>query len=135
MRLEFEPLPKREEKSKPETPTTGESLPPLVLVVDDSASIRNQTTRLVEEAGLRVISEQNGAEALELLLSGKWEADLILSDIEMPQIDGWELLEYLKTDDNLGHIPVVTVTSLDADEHRQKSDQSGCVGLPCKAVW
>jgi len=98
---------------------------PLVLIVDDSASIRRRTTKLVEAAGLRVITAQNGAEALELLLSSVWEPDLILSDVEMPQIDGWELLEYIKTDTNLGHIPVVMVTSLDTDEHRTRAFSLG----------
>ena len=98
---------------------------PLVLIVDDSASIRRQATKLVEQAGLRVITATNGAEALELLLNGDWEPDVILSDVEMPQIDGWGLLEYVKTDDNLGHIPVVMVTSLDADQHRERAAKLG----------
>ncbi len=102
-----------------------ESLPPLVLVVDDSASIRRQTSKIIEDSGLRCITAVDGSEALELLLSGAWEPDLILSDVEMPQIDGWEFLEYVKTDDNLGHIPVVLVTSLDSDEYRQKAINLG----------
>ena len=106
-----------------EEPVT--SLPPLVLVVDDSASVRRQSTKLVEAEGLRVITANNGAEALELLLSGDWEPDLILSDIEMPQIDGWEFLEYVKTDDNFGHVPVVLVTSLEAEIHRQRAFELG----------
>ncbi len=103
----------------------AEAPPPLVLVVDDSSSVRHQTTRLVKEAGFRVITAENGAEALELLLSGEWEPDLILSDIEMPHVDGWALLEYLKTDKNLGHIPIVMVTSLNADEHRKRAIDLG----------
>lgn len=93
---------------------------PLVLVVDDSSIIRRQVSRFVEEAGFRVITANNGADALELLLNNK-EPDLILSDVEMPQVDGWQLLEYVKTDDNFGHIPVVMVTSLDGDEHRERA--------------
>ena len=104
---------------------TSESLSPLVLIVDDSASIRRQSTLLVEKAGCRVITAGNGAEALELLLSGDWVPDLILSDVEMPQIDGWEFLEYVKTDDNFGHVPVVMVTSLDADGHRGRASELG----------
>ena len=91
---------------------------PLVLIVDDSASIRRVTQMIVEEAGLRSITAKDGADALELLLNGSVVPDLILSDVEMPNVDGWQLLEYLKTDDNLGHVPVVLVTSLDADKHR-----------------
>ncbi len=99
--------------------------PPLVLVVDDSPSIRRQTSKLAENAGLRVITANNGADALELLLNGEWQPDLILSDVEMPQMDGWGLLEYLKTDENFGQIPVVMVTSLSSDEHRQRGADLG----------
>ena len=98
---------------------------PLVLIVDDSASIRRHASKIVENAGLRVITANNGADALELLLNGSFEPDLILSDVEMPQIDGWELLAYIKTDENLGHIPVVLVTSLDAERHRKKANELG----------
>ncbi|MEO6049964.1 MAG: response regulator [Pyrinomonadaceae bacterium] len=103
----------------------AKSLASLVLIVDDSASIRRQTSIFVEEQGFHVITANNGAEALELLLSGEWDPDLILSDVEMPQIDGWAFLEYVKTDANLGHIPVVMVTSLDAEEHRRRAFDLG----------
>lgn len=94
-------------------------LAPLILVVDDSPSVRRQSVKLIENAGLRVITANNGADALELLLNGTLQPDLILSDIEMPQINGWEFLEYVKTDENFGHIPVVIVSSLDGPEHRE----------------
>ncbi len=119
------------EPTKPASEPVAE-LPPLVLVVDDSASVRLQTTKLVEGAGLRVITANNGAEALELLLNGEWEPDLILSDVEMPQIDGWEFLEYVKTDDNFGHIPVIMVTSLDKDEHRERAFMLGATDFIVK---
>ncbi len=105
----------------PPEPEPPAEIPPLVLVVDDSASIRRMTAKIVEDAGLRAITAASGADALELLLNGEWEPDLILSDVEMPIMDGWELLEYLKTDDNFGHIPVVMVTSLDAPHFKQKA--------------
>ena len=94
---------------------------PLVLIVDDSQSIRRMTAKIVEDAGWRAITAVDGADALELLLSGAWRPDLILTDVEMPTMDGWAFLEYVKTDDIFGHIPVVMVTSLDSDEFRQKA--------------
>ena len=103
---------------EPEPPP---EIPLLVLVVDDSQSIRRMTAKIVEDAGLRAITAASGADALELLLNGEWEPDLILSDVEMPVMDGWEFLEYVKTDDNFGHIPVVMVTSLDAPQFKQKA--------------
>lgn len=128
-RLEVEPEP---------VPYTAQDQPadiidttPLVLVVDDSSVIRRQVSRCVEDAGFRVITANNGADALELLLNNK-EPDLILSDVEMPQIDGWQLLEYIKTDDNFGHIPVVMVTSLDGDEHRERAFTLGATDYVVK---
>lgn len=97
---------------------------PLVLVVDDSSSIRSHLARLIEQSGFRVITANNGADALELLLNNR-EPDLIISDIEMPQIDGWQFLEYVKTDENFGRIPVVIITSLDADEYRERAFSLG----------
>lgn len=94
---------------------------PLVLVVDDSMSIRRHNSRLIENLGYKTITANDGAEALELLLSGSLEPDLIVTDVEMPNIDGWELLEYLKTDENLGHIPVFMVTSLNGPQHHEKA--------------
>ena len=123
-------LPKPEvAQPEPETVETIETsapdLSPLVLIVDDSPSIRRMTAKIVEDAGFRSITAENGAEALELLLSGAWEPDLILSDVEMPVMDGWEFLEYVKTDDHFGHIPVIMVTSLSSDEYREKATGLG----------
>lgn len=98
---------------------------PLVLVVEDSPSIRRQTVKLIESCGARAITANHGAEALELLLNGDWEPDLILSDVEMPHIDGWTFLEYAKTDENFGHIPIVMVTSLNSDDHRRRASELG----------
>lgn len=116
-------LPKRE-VVLPKTDVVESStddLPPLILIIDDSQSIRRMTAKIIEDAEFRTITAEHGAEALELLLSGAWEPDLILSDVEMPVMDGWEFLEYVKTDDNFGHIPVVMITSLDSEEHKLKA--------------
>ncbi|MGB5014960.1 MAG: response regulator [Pyrinomonadaceae bacterium] len=107
---------------------------PLVLVVDDSASIRRHHVKLVEDAGCQAITANDGSEALILLLSGKWEPDLIISDVEMPNMDGWGLLEYIKTDDNFGHIPVIMATSLNADEHINRAAELGASDYRIKPV-
>lgn len=113
-------------------PLSPSPISPLVLIVDDSATVRRQTQALVEEAGLRSITARDGSEALELLLNGTVEPALILSDVEMPHLDGWQLLEYLKTDDHLGHVPVVLVTSLDSDDHRTRAASLGAAAYIVK---
>jgi chemosensory pili system protein ChpA (sensor histidine kinase/response regulator) len=97
----------------------------LALVVDDSASIRRQTQMLVERAGLKAMIASNGAEAIELLSSGEHHPDIIISDIEMPQVDGWGLLEFVKTNVDFSKIPMVMVTSLDADHHKDRAFDLG----------
>lgn len=105
---------------------------PLVLIVDDSASIRRQTQKIFSAAGIKTITANSGAEALELLLNGTVEPDLILTDVEMPHVDGWEMLEYIKTDENFGHIPVVMVTSLDSEEDQMRAANLGASGYVMK---
>lgn len=132
------PLAQSAQPTAPDSPAMSDhpqaGAGPLVLIVDDSATVRNQVLMMVEEAGVRGITANNGAEALELLLSSKWEPDLIVSDVEMPQIDGWQFLEYVKTDENFGSIPVVMVTSLDAAEDRQRALDLGASGYLNKPI-
>ena len=111
--------------ARPDAAAERATKKPLILIVDDSSVVRRQMQRLVEKAGSTVITAENGADALELLLNGVHEPDLIISDIEMPQIDGWAFLEYVKTDENFGHIPVVVMTSLSGDEHRSRAFELG----------
>jgi two-component system, chemotaxis family, sensor kinase CheA len=118
----------------PLKPKPIDSQKPLVLIVDDSSTVRSQITSIVEEAGYRGITATNGADALELLLSSKWEPDLILSDVEMPQIDGWQFLEYVKTDANFGSIPVVMITSLDTAGCRKLAAELGASDYVTKPV-
>ncbi len=100
-------------------------LSPLIMIVDDSASVRHLSRNRVSAAGFDTVTACDGAEALQMLLSGKYQPDLILSDVEMPGLDGWTLLESIKSHKDLQHIPVVIVTSLNSDEHRQKAISLG----------
>lgn len=104
--------------------TTTVDTPKKVLVVDDSALVRHHNSKIAEAAGCVAVTANDGAEALALLLNGQ-EFDLILSDVEMPQMDGWEFLQYLKTDEHFGHIPVVMVTSLNSPDHHDRASQLG----------
>jgi len=107
---------------------------PLVLIVDDSASIRRHNARLIEDAGCRTITAIDGVEAVEILLSGNWKPDIIFSDVEMPRMDGWELLSTVKGSHDLHKIPVVLVTSLESDEHRLRARKMGAADLIVKPL-
>jgi response regulator RpfG family c-di-GMP phosphodiesterase len=80
-----------------------------VLVVDDSTSIRNLIEKALTKAGFNVISAENGRDALELL--GKDTPDMILSDLHMPELDGFGLCKSVHSDKNLSQIPFIIMSS------------------------
>ncbi|MDW8324081.1 MAG: Hpt domain-containing protein [Burkholderiales bacterium] len=90
---------------------------PLVLVVDDSLTVRKVTSRLLQREGYRVATAKDGVEALELLQDLR--PALILLDIEMPRMDGYEVTRAVRADARLKHVPIVMVTSRTAEKHRQ----------------
>ncbi|MCK6425093.1 MAG: Hpt domain-containing protein [Burkholderiaceae bacterium] len=89
---------------------------PLVLVVDDSLTVRRITKRLLEREGYRVALAKDGLEALDLL--GGERPAVVLSDIEMPRMDGFDLLRNIRGDAALAGLPVVMITSRIAQKHR-----------------
>ncbi len=82
----------------------------LVLVVDDDDDTRNCVCSVLEAEGFGVTSAKNGKEALELL-SGSYRPNLLLLDLMMPVMSGWDVLEALKTRPELAAIPVVVFTA------------------------
>jgi CheY-like chemotaxis protein/class 3 adenylate cyclase len=81
-----------------------------VLLVDDSKLIHNHTRPILEEEGYRVVSAWDGEEALKLCEQQSF--DLVLTDVEMPKLDGWELCRRVKSDPRTEHVPVVICSSL-----------------------
>ncbi|MBN2802554.1 MAG: response regulator [Deltaproteobacteria bacterium] len=81
-----------------------------ILVVDDSIAIRTMQTNLLESAGFKVLTATDGLKALQSLNST--HVDLVLSDVQMPNMDGFELTAAIKSRDKLKHIPVILITSL-----------------------
>jgi CheY-like chemotaxis protein len=81
-----------------------------VLVVDDDASIRETMSDVLEEEGYCVLCAENGKTALELL--EKARPNLVLLDLMMPVMSGWEVLEVLGDRDELAHIPIVVVSAM-----------------------
>jgi CheY-like chemotaxis protein len=83
---------------------TPESAPPTVMVVDDDADILDMTRLVLEGGGYRVVRARGGQEALRRLEEAS--PDLILLDINMPGMDGWQVLRMLKVDERTAGIPV-----------------------------
>ncbi len=96
---------------------------PLVMVVDDSLTVRKVTTRLLTRAGYRVATARDGIDALEQL--GETLPDVMLLDIEMPRMDGFELTKHLRRDARTQKLPIVMITSRAADKHRDYALQLG----------
>lgn len=105
-------------------PASPAEVKPLILIVDDSPSVRHMTSKMISAAGWDVVTAKDGAEALEML-SGPALPDLILTDVEMPRIDGYELVAAVRNREFLNHIPVVFITSRASDKHREKAAELG----------
>jgi chemosensory pili system protein ChpA (sensor histidine kinase/response regulator) len=96
---------------------------PLVLVVDDSLTVRRVTQRLLVREGYRVVLAKDGLEALEVLADEK--PRVVLSDIEMPRMDGFDLLRNIRGDQRLKDLPVIMITSRIAQKHRDYAVELG----------
>ncbi|MBS7808054.1 response regulator [Variovorax sp. PCZ-1] len=96
---------------------------PLVLVVDDSITVRRVTQRLLQREGYRVTMAADGLQALERLAEEL--PSVILSDIEMPRMDGFDLLRNVRADDKLKHLPTIMITSRIAEKHREYAFELG----------
>ncbi len=101
-----------------------------ILVVDDSVSIRQVVSRLIEDQGWRAQTAKDGIDALEKLR--EIHPDLIILDIEMPRMNGYEFINALKTQPRYGDIPIVMLTSRTAAKHRDKAAALGVKGFIVK---
>ena len=96
---------------------------PLVLVVDDSITVRRVTQRLLQREGYRVALAVDGLQALERLQQER--PAVVLSDIEMPRMDGFDLVRNIRADASLADLPVIMITSRIAAKHRELAMQLG----------
>lgn len=96
---------------------------PTVMVVDDSLTVRKITSRLLAREGYEVILAKDGVDALEQLIDVT--PDVILSDIEMPRMDGFDFVRNLRADERLKSLPVIMITSRTADKHRNYAFEIG----------
>jgi chemosensory pili system protein ChpA (sensor histidine kinase/response regulator) len=98
-------------------------LVPLVLVVDDSITVRRVTQRLLQREGYRVALAADGLQALERLQEER--PAVVLSDIEMPRMDGFDLARNIRADARLQDLPIIMITSRIAEKHREHAKELG----------
>jgi chemosensory pili system protein ChpA (sensor histidine kinase/response regulator) len=101
-------------------------LAPLVMVVDDSLTVRKITTRFLQREGYRVITARDGVEALEML-EDEMPAVMLL-DIEMPRMDGYEVVRHVRAGATTRELPIIMITSRTADKHRSHALEAGVDG-------
>ncbi|WP_028618294.1 Hpt domain-containing protein [Pseudomonas canadensis] len=93
--------------------------PLLVLVVDDSVTVRKVTSRLLERNGMNVLTAKDGIDALAVL--EEHSPDLMLLDIEMPRMDGFEVATQVRNDPRLMRLPIIMITSRTGQKHRDRA--------------
>ncbi len=96
---------------------------PLILVVDDSITVRRVTQRLLQREGYRVAMAADGLQALERLQEEM--PMVVLSDIEMPRMDGFDLARNIRADARLKHLPIIMITSRIAEKHHEHAMELG----------
>ncbi|EJL87480.1 chemotaxis protein histidine kinase-like protein [Polaromonas sp. CF318] len=96
---------------------------PLILVVDDSITVRRVTQRLLQREGYRVTLAADGLQALERLQEER--PAVVLSDIEMPRMDGFDLARNIRGDVRLNNLPIIMITSRIAEKHREHAKELG----------
>ena len=100
-----------------------ESTQPLALVVDDSITMRRVTQRLLERNGFRVLTAKDGVEAVSLLQDHR--PDIILLDVEMPRMDGYEFARHVRNNADTVSVPIIMVTSRVSEKHRARAIEIG----------
>jgi chemosensory pili system protein ChpA (sensor histidine kinase/response regulator) len=94
-----------------------------VMVVDDSITVRRVTQRLLERNGMRVLTARDGMDAVTLLQDHV--PDIILLDIEMPRMDGYEVATHVRNDPRLKDVPIIMITSRSGEKHRARAIEIG----------
>ena len=106
-----------------QAPAAEQRAVPLVMVVDDSITMRKVSSRVLERNNFEVLTAKDGIDALERMVDRV--PDLMLLDIEMPRMDGYELATIMKADPRLANVPIIMITSRTGDKHRQRAMDIG----------
>jgi len=103
-----------------------------ILIVDDSAMIRRIVSQLIQQIGHQTITAENGLQGYEL--ASEIRPDMIIMDIEMPVMNGFEATWKIKADPRTAHIPLVFFTTLGSEENIRQAKEAGCVGFLNKPI-
>lgn len=103
----------------------GEERPLRVMVVDDSVTVRKVSSRFLERQGFEVLVARDGLDAVTQLEELEVLPDILLLDIEMPRMDGFEVAQRMGNAERLRHIPIIMITSRTGDKHRQRARALG----------
>ena len=115
-----------------ETQTGARRERPLILIVEDHSELRHLYAQQLALSGFDVIEAENGAEAIAYTAARV--PDVVLMDLSLPVVDGWEATRRLKNDERTAHIPVVALTAHDGSGELQRATRAGCdwfVPKPC----
>jgi len=104
----------------------------VIVLADDSISVRKFVGRMLEKAGYRVKLAADGLEALEIV--SQTSCDLVVTDLEMPRTNGYELMSHLRQQPNTRDIPVMVVTSRAGAKHRERALKEGAAAFMVKPV-
>jgi chemosensory pili system protein ChpA (sensor histidine kinase/response regulator) len=96
---------------------------PLAMVVDDSITVRRVMERFLERNGLRVVTAKDGLDGISVLRDNR--PDIILLDIEMPRMDGYEFATHVRNDARVSDVPIIMITSRVGDKHRARAIEIG----------
>ena len=96
---------------------------PLAMVVDDSITVRRVMERFLQRNGLRVVTAKDGLDAISVMRDHKPE--IILLDIEMPRMDGYEFAAHVRNDERVSDVPIIMITSRVGDKHRARAIEIG----------
>lgn len=130
-RLMGSPLPRAValDEATPAAPVTRARL----LVVDDALTVRELQRSILERGGYEVVTASDGVEAMAILAEGT--VDLVLTDVEMPRMDGFALTEAIRAHPARGNVPVLILTSRSSDEDRQRGMEAGADGYIVKSAF
>ena len=111
----------KREKVQPQEQQGGSQ----ILLVEDSDFFRNQVKKFIENEGYEVVAAEDGAVAWKYMQDNPGEVQLVVTDLEMPNMDGFELTEHIKSDDRFNHLPVLALTSLAGEEDVARGKKVG----------